>query len=538
MPTAAPRADADARAADEEGASLLERNVDWLRRSGNGDYIRGGLRGIEKESLRVDAQGLLAKTAHPASLGSALTHPYLTTDYSEALLEFVTPPYASNWQTLQSLCDLHAYVHRRLDDELLWPASMPCIVNANEEIPIARYGTSNAGLMRTIYRRGLGFRYGRAMQAIAGTHFNFSLPEAFWARYREWRGSDAPLREFKSEQLMGLVRNYRRHAWLVVYLFGASPAFCKSFRPSGHELLEELDAATWYAPYATSLRMSDIGYRNSTQARLAISANSLGEYLEGLRSAVSTEDPRYAEIGVLVEGQYRQLNANILQIENEYYSSVRPKPATKEVRPLVGLRRDGVEYVEVRTLDLSPADPVGVNQTQMRFLESLLICCLLADSPPITDAEQAEIDARDVQVAREGRRPALEIPVAGKRVPLHEAGRPALENIAAVASLLDVGANVDYASAVEAAGAAFEEPELTPSARLLAELRDNRSSFFEYVFALAKSHRAYFLSMPLADDAARSLDAAAEQSLLEAARAHLRDEVPFEEYLRRYSRAE
>src|SRR5690606_26320346 len=142
---------------------------------------------------RVTLDGRLSRRPHPTALGSALTHPYLTTDYSEALLEFVTPPQPANWQTLDFLCELHAFVHRHLDDARLWPPSMPCIVNANQEIPIARYGSSNLGMMKTVYRRGLGHRYGRAMQAIAGIHFNYSPPAEFWHACRERTPGDASL---------------------------------------------------------------------------------------------------------------------------------------------------------------------------------------------------------------------------------------------------------------------------------------------------------------------------------------------------------
>jgi glutamate--cysteine ligase len=278
--------------------------------------------------------------------------------------------------------------------------------------------------MKTVYRRGLGHRYGRAMQAIAGVHFNYSLPSAFWPEYRAHERRSEPLRDFRSAELMGMVRNYRRCAWLVTYLYGASPALNRSFRPAGHELLVELDRATWYAPFATSLRMSDLGYQNKTQGRLSIRANSLAEYVAGMRSAVTTEEPSYAAIGVAVDGEYRQLNANILQIENEYYSTIRPKPSKESKhRPLAALAHDGIEYVEVRTLDLS-ADPVGMNQNELRFIEALLIYCLLADSPSISADEQAEIDARGLKVAREGRRPrAMRPPLSLGERPLGVYGR-------------------------------------------------------------------------------------------------------------------
>jgi glutamate--cysteine ligase len=132
----------------------------------------GGLRGVEKEALRVTADGYLAQTPHPAGLGSALTNRYITTDFSEALLEFVTPALGSTWETLQVVCDIHQFAYQQLGDELLWCASMPCRIPAEADIPLARYGDSNVGRMKTVYRRGLGHRYGRNMQTISGVHFN------------------------------------------------------------------------------------------------------------------------------------------------------------------------------------------------------------------------------------------------------------------------------------------------------------------------------------------------------------------------------
>jgi glutamate--cysteine ligase len=505
----------------------------WLR-DGRAGLIRRGLRGVEKESLRVSEDGRLARSPHPAALGAALTHPYITTDYSEALPELVTPPQQTQWETLQFLCDVHAFIQRRLGGELLWPASMPCDLPADDEIPIAYYGPSNLGRMKTVYRRGLGHRYGRAMQAIAGVHFNYSLPAALWPEYRAFAQRSEPLAEFRSAELMGLVRNYRRCAWLVTYLTGASPALNRSFRPDGHELLSELDSATWYAPYATSLRMSDLGYRNKTQGRLNIRANSLAEYLAGMRSAVTTEEPRYAAIGIVVNGEYRQLNANILQIENEYYSTIRPKPSkTSKSRPLVALAKGGVDYVEVRTLDLSSADPVGMNQTELRFIEALLIYCLLAESPPISEAEQAEIDARDLRVAREGRRPGLMLVEGGRERPLRDRGLELIADIREIAELLDAGAE-GYLAAVDAAAEALRDPERTPSAALLAALRSEQASFFEYTLSLARTHAAYFRDFALGAPREEALAETARRSLVDAAALAGRDPRPFAAYLQDY----
>ena len=513
---------------------MLDSRLDWLRDEDNVNRLRRGLRGLEKESLRVDYEGRLSLRPHPLGLGSALTHPHLTTDYSEAMLEFVTPAYPTNWETLQFLCDLHSFVTANLEEELLWPQSMPCLMSPDTDIPIACYGTSNLGRMKSVYRNGLGFRYGRAMQAISGLHFNYSLPLAFWEPYREFRQSRQNLREFISEQYMSVVRTYRRHAWLLIYLSGASPALCKSFATERHSVLEEFDAQTWYAPFGTSLRMSDIGYRNKSQAALHISANSLNDYVSGLTTAVTTSNPQFESIGVLVDAEYRQLNTNTLQIENEYYSPIRPKPpADNPERPTLALRECGVEYVEVRTLDLNMMDPVGVNQSQLRFIESLLIYCLLLDSPPIDAAEQAEIDARDLLVAREGRRPGLKLPRGGRSVSLRDWAVEALETVCEIATILDVD-NEGYSDAADAQLAAIEEPDLTPSAQILSHMRDAGVGFLEFTLESARAHGQYFSSLPPAPEKQDLLRGLAAESLGEQERLEAESGQPFAEYLQEY----
>ncbi|MGD2167793.1 MAG: glutamate--cysteine ligase [Gammaproteobacteria bacterium] len=512
---------------------MFSNRLEWLGAAGSDVSVRAGLRGVEKETLRVDASGRLAQTPHPRGCGSPLTHPSITTDYSEALLELVTPPVTTSWQTLQQVFDIHAFVNRQIGDERLWPMSMPCELGGDETIPIADYGVSNEGMFRTIYRRGLGHRYGRAMQAIAGVHFNYSPPEAFWPAYQDWLKDRSDPAAFKSAALMGLVRNYYRNAWLVIYLFGASPALSRSFLPAGNALLQPLDSQTWYAPFATSLRMSDIGYQNKTQARLRISANSLDEYVHGLVQAVTTAEERYQRIGVKVDGEYRQLNANRLQIENEYYSTIRPKPPTDSYRTTVGLRERGVQYVEIRTLDLSPRDPVGMNQSQMRFLEVLLLYCLLSDSQPIDEAEQAEILQRDLTVARDGRRPGLTLQFGGYAATIAERAAQMAGSLLEVAALLDDTGDACQRSVREAL-AACAEPERTPSSELLGQLRDTGNSFVEYGRAVADAHRAYFLSMAMEPERLEAQKRVAAESLRAAAALEAASTEPFDVYLERF----
>lgn len=512
----------------------LDSRLAWLRDEDNASKLRQGLRGLEKESLRVDRRGHLAHTRHPQGLGSALTHPYLTTDYSEALPELVTPPYPSNWETLQFLCDLHIYVAKHLEGELLWAQSMPCRIPSGDEVPIAVYGSSNPGKLRSVYRRGLGFRYGRAMQTISGVHFNYSAPLEFWKLLYERKPSNLSLKDFISHHYMGAIRNYRRLAWLLIYLFGASPAFCKSFPTAGSPYLRELDADTWFAPFGTSLRMSDIGYRNRSQSELQISMNSLDDYLAGLVAAVTTSNPRYEAIGVLAGGEYRQLNTNTLQIEAEYYSPIRPKPpADNPHRPTVALRENGVKYLEVRTLDLNMMDPLGVNAQQLRFVEALLLYCLLKDSPPIDSAEQSEIDERDLLVAREGRRPGLELPCSGRAVRLARRARELLAEIREIAALLDEDDD-GYVDSVEAQVASVQDPERTPSAQILQHIRTGGASFFELALETSRRQHRYFSELKLPAGKEAWLDELARESLEQQARLEAESGQSFEDYLRQY----
>src|SRR5215475_746700 len=378
---------------------VFERRLASLVNGGAPRILQGGRKGVEKESLRVLPSGSLAHTPHPGALGSALTNEHITTDYSEALIELVTPAFTHSWELLQYLLDLHQFVYRHLGDELLWATSMPCAIDGDADIPLAQYGSSHVGRMKTVYRNGLGLRYGRMMQAISGVHFNYSFPLPFWEAYAALRGERSHGPEFVSASYFDLLRNYRRHGWLVLYLFGVSPVVCKSFLKGRDVKLQDFGHGTAYEPYATSLRMSDVGYRNRNQAGLTVSVNNLGEYVRDLQRAISTPHPPYEALGGKVDGEWRQLNANILQIENEYYSFIRPKRVARSgERPTKALRRAGVEYVEVRALDVSAFDPVGVNQNKLRFLEAFLALCLMKESPPIGDSEQGSLDSNHITV--------------------------------------------------------------------------------------------------------------------------------------------
>ena len=501
-----------------------------------GNCVAGGLRGIEKESLRVDPSGFLAQTPHPDALGSALTNRYITTDFSEALLEFVTPALGSTWEALQAVCDIHQFTYDRIGDELLWVTSMPCQVPPDTDIPLARYGESNVGRMKTVYRRGLGHRYGRHMQTIAGVHFNYSLPDSFWPAYHDILEDSRDESELRSEHYLGMVRNFRRYGWLVLYLFGASPALCKSFGDRALDM-PSLNNDTYFEPYGTSLRMSDLGYSNQTQAGISISLNNLDEYIRDLGGATRTPDSAYEQIGVNVDGEYRQLNANKLQIENEYYSPIRPKRvAMSGERPTAALRRGGVEYVEIRSIDINVFDPVGINQNTMRFMEAFLIYCLLEDSAAFDGRSFAEAQSNQAIVAKRGREPRLMLMRDGKEVSLKVWATEIVEKVEAVSGLID---GQDAASSYrDAAGqmlSLVKDPEKTPSARVVRELRDASCSFFEFALSTARGHKNYFgsiASMP--DDRLRELEREASESIERQRQIEASDEISFEQYLEIY----
>ncbi|MEE4186147.1 MAG: glutamate--cysteine ligase [Gammaproteobacteria bacterium] len=515
--------------------SVFEKRLTALAESGGAELIGGGQRGIEKESLRITPAGLISRRPHPPALGSALTNRFITTDYSEALLEFVTSPVNSSWAAAQFMCDIHQFTFARLDDEMLWPLSMPCRLRSEADIPIADYGTSNVGRMKTIYRRGLGERYGRYMQAIAGIHFNYSVPDAFWPAWREIVGTAAGAAT-QSDFYLGLVRNVRRLDWLVLYLFGASPAVCKSFLKGVPAELDELDRGTSYGRYATSLRMSDLGYHNSNQSALVVSANSLDEYIRDLTAAIARRNPEYAAIGLQRDGQHIQLNANQLQIENEYYSTIRPKRvANSGERPTAALQRGGIEYVELRALDLSPFDPVGISQDQQKLLELFLLYCLLETSPPIGADELDAIQHNNLLVARRGREPGLRLRRDGGTVERSEWAVTVLERMQPLAAMLDTAEPGGYGLALQAAVAAARDPQLTYSARLLAEQRSTGLSFADYGLSLAEEYRQYFLG--LGDDFNRHLPmlrTEVAESLQRQAEIEANDTLSLDEYLASY----
>jgi glutamate--cysteine ligase len=497
--------------------------------------LRDSRIGLEKESLRVDMDGQIAATAHPSALGSALTHPYITTDFSEALLEFVTPPFANAEETLRFLGLLHQFTYLHLDEEILWAASMPCMIRGDERIPIADYGPSNVGRMKRVYREGLSHRYGRVMQTIAGIHFNFSLSTRIWRALHPGLHSRA-LHARINEGYFGCVRNFQRYGWLVPYLCGSSPAVCRSFLGGDTHGFEQFDDGTMYLPYATSLRMSDVGYKNSAQAGLDVDYSGVEPYVDSLTRAIETPNPDFEAIGVKVDGHYRQLNANLLQIENEFYSFIRPKQITRSgEKPTLALRRRGVRYVEIRALDVNPFEPLGVSLSGLCFVEALVVFCTLLPSPPVDAEERRRLDRNQVLVATRGRDPGLEIDLGdGPRPVAVEAARllQAMEPVCA--ALDEAHGGTRYRDALASQRGAVADPSRLPSARVLEAMSSQGVPYFRLAMNLSIAHRDHFAAGPLEESQRRMLEREAARSMAQQREIEASDSISFDEYLHRY----
>ncbi|HUQ24722.1 MAG TPA: glutamate--cysteine ligase [Burkholderiales bacterium] len=488
------------------------------------EILKGIRRGIEKESLRVRPDGSLSTRPHPLALGAALTHPHITTDFSESQLELITGPHEQVDACLEELTEVHKVVYRALGgeggDELLWAASMPCGLPADDEIPLGRYGTSNVGRAKTVYRSGLSHRYGRRMQTISGIHYNLSVPGT------------------TSEQYFALIRNFRRRSWLLLYLFGASPAVCSSFVAGRPHELQELAPGTMYAPHGTSLRMGRLGYQSEAQASLKVSYNSLKSYTASLYDALTKPYPAYEKIGILKNDEYLQLNTTLLQIENEFYGTIRPKQRIKRgERPLHALRERGVEYVEVRLMDLDPFVAIGIGASTMRFLDVFLLHCLLDDSPEDTPEEIAALSRNQQAVALRGREPGLQLERNSDKVTLAAWGRQLLDACQPIASALDAahGGGAAYRDALMGAAVLVSNPNAAPSARVLhAMARNHGNSYVRFVLAESLLHAGSLRGLPLGPEVKKRFEHLAAESLDEQARIEAGDKVDFETFRRQY----
>lgn len=517
-------------------SATFEQHLHQLVSNGHGNLLTQLQHGIEKEGLRLDGHGHLSQTPHPKGLGSALTHSEITTDYSEALLEFITPVFHNPEEMIRHLEDLHRFSYGVLADEVIWGGSMPCHIPSEDSIPVAEYGHSNIGKMKHIYRLGLQHRYGKMMQTIAGIHYNVSLPEQLWPVYQKMCQFEGSMSDFRSASYFKLIRNFRRHSWLLLYLFGASPALSQSFLKGKAHQLDTLTDDTLYLPYATSLRMSDLGYTNKAQSSLNICFNHLQSYTDSLREAIRTPHAAYEAIGVKVDGQYRQLNANILQIENEYYSDIRPKRVAESgEKPIHALITKGVQYIEVRNTDINPLIPMGISTEQAYFLDAFLVTCLLSENDELSAKECETIAQNHQRIVTRGRAPGLTLLCDEGEVEREQLAEKLLDKIAKTAAVMDEANGFSHHSyAVEQQRRSVQDPDLTPSAQVLEQLSASKLSYHDWMLQLSLKHKATLSQTPLDAVIQSRLDNEAITSLQEQASIEANTSVDFDTFLADY----
>ena len=473
--------------------------------------------GLEKESLRVDKDGTISLKMHPDKFGSALTNKYITTDYSEALIEIVTPPFSRHYEALNFMEQTIGYIYKNLENEYLWPASMPCIITGDQSIPIAYYGISNPAKMKTTYRRGLGNRYGRVMQVISGIHFNYSFSDDFWNLYAKFRKSKLNSKDFKSEQYFIISRNLLRNDWMIAYLFGCSPAVCKSYLSGKKTTLESFDQHTYYEKNATSLRMGDIGYQNNLEEDMGvhIDYNSLEKYTSSLNKAIKMPSNEYKKIGVFSDGYYKQINENILQIENEYYSTVRPKPSASSTdRPSKALLKEGVSYIELRSIDNNIYTNTGIEIEQMYFTELLIIYSLIQGDEEISDKEYFEIKNNLINVAHNGRDKNCFLRVGGKDTLISSILDKNLHSLKKIANLMsDITGDEMYKESIEKQEIKLKDNTKLPSNIVINSMIKNKQSFYEYCMENVERQKLHYNSLDIESDMIKKLEKEREDSL-------------------------
>ena len=362
------------------------------------------------------------------------------------------------------------------------------------------------------------------MQTICGIHYNWSMPGV------------------TSEQYFALIRNFRRHAFVLLYLFGASPALCPCFAQGRPHALQRLSDQALYLPHATSLRMGRLGYQSDAQATLAVSYNGLDGYADSLHEALTQPYPAYEAVGIRNPGgDYNQLGTSLLQIENEFYGTIRPKRVIQPgERPLHALRERGVEYVEVRLMDLDPFVPVGITAETMRLLDVFLLHCLLSDSPPDTPQEITELKRNQHLTAERGREPGLCLVRNGQNVPLVDWAAQVLQECAPLAAALDASHHsTDYSAALASARATLANPVQTPSARVLEQMaREHGNNFTSFSTHQSAQARDALLDLPWSDAQHARFTAMAEESVAAQKAIEAADALPFEEWRQHYMAAQ
>jgi len=339
---------------------------------------RKTIKGLEKENLRSDPEGKISNNDFPEAFGIHNFNSFVTLDYSEPHLEIVTPTFEDNQELFRFLKHLHTYVESNLGEDFLWNYSMPPRFK-RKYIKLPPHRDANITKLAHLYRLGLRNRYGDKMQSTAGIHFNISFSDSVIKS----------LSESKTDIYLGACRNFLRIFPLVLRLIGCSPVTHKSFLKDRNLNIDELNDEDCYLPKSTSLRVSRLGYYSEEQDENFITFNSLEEYLETIQNYINTPNEKFSDISLDLK---QQVNNGTIQMESELYNHIRPKGifSTTE-RQYNQLKKSGIEYLEIRSIDLNPYSEIGISIEDVEFLELLSLFCSLSDSPKIDETEATVI---------------------------------------------------------------------------------------------------------------------------------------------------
>ncbi len=419
----------------------------WIRDNHLEGLLFRGIFGIEKEHVRVTEEGKLTLTPHPHALGDKYTHPYITTDFSESQVEIITPPLEGVEAAYSMLQNLHNIVTLNIGDEYLWPQSTPPILPDEKDIPIAEFGDSQDRRLQKEYREELAKRYGKKKQMISGIHLNFSFPDPLLQTLFQQFGSGESFVEFRTNLYLKLMRHTIRYSWLLIKLFGSSPVF--------HESYSRYCKAK---KSGTSIRNGRCGYGNKRD--IYIPMHNLDEYISEVRKLVAQSE---------------------LTSHKELYTLIRPKNRCGDFNRLL---ETGIEYVELRLIDINPLFPFGISKEDLYFIHSFFLLMVLLDEEPMTEELYYEEMKNNRSVADYGRDESSEIMIQGVTHATRSAALGVLEQLKGVASM---SKDSHYQESVEAFIGRVEYPDQLYSHIIYEELGED--DFISYHMKKAREYR-------------------------------------------------
>jgi glutamate--cysteine ligase len=290
--------------------------------------------------------------------------------------------------------------------------------------------------------------------------------------------------------------------------------------------------ATYSLQYATSLRMSPLGYANNRTGNMDVSFNDLDSYLGDLRRLVSTDHPDY-----LNSVETPQINSKILQIENELYAYVRPKQPllNNEERHITALKNRGIKYLEVRLIDINPFSPTGVTKQQLYFMRVFITYCLLSESDVFLAGEQDDIRKDNENISLYGRDNKQKVHFRGKSMPIQDAYGFIADGLMAIATVLDsVEQDDNHIKSILHYNRMIQNMTMTPSCQLLAFMEKSNYSFHVASRKLSESHAALY-KKAVHQPGALALQNAVATSSVEAKQIiESSDTVSFAKYIENY----